>query len=41
MRKSQKIQLRHHLVENIEETSSYGDVVIDGGFLLHKVRWKK
>lgn len=41
MRKTQKVQLKHSLVHKIEETTATGEVVIDGGFLLHKVRWRK
>ena len=32
--------MRHDLVQKIEQTTASGEVVIDGGFLLHKVRWK-
>ena len=42
MRKAQKVQLRHALVENIPSiVPRPGEYVLDGGALLHKVRWVK
>ena len=38
MRKSQKVQLRHYLVEKIDQEEPSGISIIDGGYLLHKVR---
>lgn len=42
MRKADKPQLRKHLIDNkVKESDSQGEIVLDGGALLRRVRWNK